>query len=30
MIGSGRTPRQTIARLGDGVLPYFFGGADGK
>jgi hypothetical protein len=30
MIGSGRTPRHTIAQLGDEGLPIFFGGADGK
>jgi hypothetical protein len=29
MIGSGRTPRHTIAQLGDEGLPIFFGGANG-
>lgn len=29
MIGSGRTPRHSIAQLGDEGLPIFFGGADG-
>ena len=30
MIGSGRTPRHTIAQSGNEGLPIFFGGADGK